>query len=226
VPVTDVAHIALNAYWHLEHYFQFAYQIYQQTEQITNQISQIDAQLRALAKLRDPNWRQIQPLLTELDFLMRSGSALGYPLPDVGGQYRQLYPGYSPWTDLGAPVRQSERALDTFRAGLAATSSQAQTFAPGEDLLASIRQQMTTTDGHQQALEQIATLAAFSAQELLLTRQALAVANNQAALAHGYWIDRQAQGDATLAWALVETSQAAARNTSPGWTFRPTWLLP
>jgi P-type conjugative transfer protein TrbJ len=219
VPVIDPAHIALNAAWHYLHYLQFALQIYQQVEQIENQV-------RALAKLRDPNWREIQSLLTELDFLMRSGSSLGYPLPDVGGQYRQLYPGWAPWTDAGVPQRQAERALDTLRAGLAATSQQAQSFAPGEDLLGRIRQQMSSTDGHQQALEQLATLAAFSAQEQLLTRQALAVSNNQMAVAQGYWLNRQAQGEANFTIAMAETALAAERNTSRGWSFRPAWEVP
>jgi P-type conjugative transfer protein TrbJ len=226
IPVTDYAHIALNSYWHYIHYVQFAFQIYQHVQQIANQVRQIDNQIRALAKLRDPNWREIQSLLYQLDALMRSGRALGYALPDVGGQFRQTYPGWTPWTDPTAPQLQSERALDTLRAGLAATSRQSQSFAPGEDLLFRVRQQMTRTDGHQQALEQLATLSAFSAQEQLLTRQSLAVANNQAAVAHGYWLNRQAQGDASWSLLMTETSLGAFQNTSPGWTFHPSWLLP
>jgi sulfur carrier protein ThiS len=109
------------------------------------------------------------------------------------------------------------------RAGLAATNQQSQSFGPGEDLLARIRQQMTTTDGHQQALEQLTTLAGFSAQEQLLTRQSLAVANNQTAVAQGYWLNRQAQADASFAVVMTETSLAANQSTSPGWTFKPAW---
>ena len=226
IPVTDAAHIAVNAYWHYAHYVQFAFQIYQHAQQIANQVRQIEAQLRALAKLRDPNWRQLQTLLYQLDSLMRSGRALGYPLADAGAQFRQLYPGWAPWTDPAAPQVQAERALDTLRAGLAATSQQSQSFAPGEDLLARVRDQMTRTDGHQQALEQLATLSAFNAQEQLLTRQSLAVANNQAAVAQGYWLNRAAQGDASFSLLMTETSLAAAQNTSPGWTFHPSWLFP
>jgi P-type conjugative transfer protein TrbJ len=226
IPVTDAAHIAVNTYWHYVHYVQFAFQIYQHFQQIANQVRQIDAQLRALAKLRDPNWREIQTLLSELDSLMRSGRALGYPMADIGGQFRQVYPGWSPWFDPGAPQVQAERALDTMRAGLATTSQQAQSFAPGEDLLARVRDQMTRTDGHQQALEQLTTLSAFSAQEQLLTRQSLAVANNQAAVAQGYWLNRQAQGDASFSALMTETSLGIYQNTSPGWTFTPSWMLP
>jgi len=225
-PVIDAAHIAVNTYWHYLHYVQFAFQIYQHAQQIANQVRQIDNQLRALAKLRDPNWREIQTLLSELDALMRSGRALGYPLADAGGQFRQLYPGWTPWTDPTAPQLQAERTLDTMRAGLAATSQQSQSFAPGETLLARVRDQMSRTDGHQQALEQLTTLSAFSAQEQLLTRQSLAVANNQAAVAQGYWLNRQAQGDASFSALMQETSLGVYQNTSPGWTFHPSWLFP
>ena len=222
-PVTDAIHIALNAYWHYVHYLQFALQIYQAYQELANQARFIDNQLRALAKLPNPNWRQIQTLLADLDAVMRSGRALGYALPDSGAQFRQVYPGWTPWSDPDAPQLQAERALDTMRAGLAATTQQSQTLAPGEDLLARIRQQMAQTDGHQQALEHLATLAAFSAQEQLLLRQSLAVANNQAAVAHGYWLNRQAQGDASFVLLMTETSLANHQDTSPGWTFRPGW---
>jgi P-type conjugative transfer protein TrbJ len=226
IPVTDYAHIAVNQYWHYAHYVQFAFQIYQHVTQIANQIRQIDNQVRALRKLRDPNWRQIQSLLADLDFLVRSGRAIGYSFPDAGGQLRQVYPGWTPWTDPTAAPVQSERALDTMRAGLAAISRQSQSLAPGEQTLAAIRQQMAATDGHQQALEQLATLSSFSAQEQLLTRQSLAVNANLQAVANAYWIDREAQSRAALDLVTAETALAAYRSTSPGFTFVPPPTLP
>jgi hypothetical protein len=53
---------------------------------------------------------------------------------------------------------------------------------------------MEGTAGHQQALEQLATLAGFQAQEQQLTRQSLAVAANVEAVANGYWLNREAWG--------------------------------
>jgi P-type conjugative transfer protein TrbJ len=227
VVVVDPVEIADTTYWDYQHFVQFAYQIYQQGEQIANQIRQIDAQLRSLAKLPDPNWRSIQALLAQLDQLMRTGRALSYALADPGGQFRLLFPGWSPpWTNPTVVQAQATRALDTQRAGLVTIAQQAQSLAPGEDLLARIRQQMATTDGHQQALEQLTTLAAFSAQEQLLSRQSLAVANNLAAVAHAYWINRQAQADASLSLVMTTTSQAAFTSNSPGWTFTTSLLLP
>jgi P-type conjugative transfer protein TrbJ len=214
VPVTDVAHIALNSYWHYVHWLQFGLQIYQQ-------VQQIEAQLRALRKLGNPQWREIGPLLTDLDFLVRSGQSIGYSYPDAGGQLRQVYPGWTPPQDPLFPEMQAERALDTQRAGLAAIARQAQSLGPGEETLAAIRQQMASTDGHQQALEQLATLGSFSAQEALLTRQSAAVSANLLAVSQAYWIDREAQSRATFRVMAAETALAAHQSTSPGWTFVP-----
>jgi P-type conjugative transfer protein TrbJ len=226
IPVTDAAHIAVNASWHYTHYVQLAWQIYQQYQQLVGQAQQIRAQLLALRKLDVPAWRQIAGELADLDALARSGRALGYALPDAGWQFRATFPGWQSWTDPGALPQQTERALDTMRAGLAAASRQGRELAAGEQLLAGIRGQMATTHGHQEALEQLATLAAFSAQEQLLARQALATQANLQAVASGYWLNREAQARATFAVLATESARAAEVNGSPGWTFAPAgWWL-
>jgi len=58
---------------------------------------------------------------------------------------------------------QSERAAGHHARRADAINRQAQSFSPGEQTPGAIRQQMATTDGHQQALEQLATLSSFSA---------------------------------------------------------------
>jgi P-type conjugative transfer protein TrbJ len=221
IPVTDVAHIALNASWHYVHYLQFALQIYQQVEQLSGQTTQIAYQLQALRKLDSPLWRQIAGELADLDALDRSGSAIGYASPDAGGQFRQTFPGWQSWSDPDAPARQAERTLDTLRAGLATAARQGQELAAGEQQLALLRAQMGGTRGTQEALEQLTTLAVFAAQEQLLGRQALAVQIDLQAVANGYWLNREAQSRATFTLLAVESSHAAATNTSPGWSFTP-----
>ncbi len=223
IPVTDVAHIALNAHWHYVHYLQFALQIYQQVEQLANQAQQIRYQLQALRKLDAPAWRQVASELGDLAALARSGQSLGYSLPDPGGEFTATYPGWQSWTATFGTTypQQTDRALDTLRAGLAAAARQGQELAAGEQLLAAIRAQMAGTQGHQQALELLTTLAGFSAQEQLLTRQALAVQTNLQAVAGGYWINREAQARATFGAMTADAARAAAINASPGWTFTP-----
>jgi P-type conjugative transfer protein TrbJ len=223
IPVIDPAHIALNSYWHYVHYLQFGLQIYQQVQQIANQVEQIKYQLVALSKLQNPNWRQIGTLLQELQGIVNSGKSIGYALADAGGQFRAAFPGWQAWPDSTAYPAQTTRALDTMRASLAAVSWQSQSLAPGEETLAAIREQMETTAGHQQALEMLATLAGFQAQEALLSRQSLAVVANEQAVANGYWIDREAQAEATLEGVLQESALAGAENRSPGWGFVPGW---
>jgi P-type conjugative transfer protein TrbJ len=223
IPVTDYAHIAVNSYWHYAHYVQFALQLVRQLEQLTALYRQIENQLQALRKLADPNWREVAALLADLDAVMRSGRALGYTLSGIEGEFRQTFPGWQIWSDPAAYQAQTERALDTMRAGLAAANRQAQTLAEGDQTLAAIRAQMAATQGHQQALEQLATLASFTAQEQLLARQSLAVANNLQAVGWAWQLNREAQGQATLAGVMNASSFAAYQDTSPGWTFVPAW---
>jgi P-type conjugative transfer protein TrbJ len=223
IPVTDAAHIALNAHWHYVHYLQFAWQIYQQAEQIAAQAEQIRYQLLALRKLNAPVWRQVAAELGDLASLVRSGRSLGYSLADPGAEFASTYPGWQSWTDTWTTTypQQTERALDTMRAGLAAAARQGQELAQGEQLLAEIRAQMAGTQGHQQALEQLTTLAGFSAQEQLLTRQALATQANLQAVADGYWLNKEAQSHATFAALAGAAARAAAADSSPGWSFTP-----
>jgi P-type conjugative transfer protein TrbJ len=222
-PVTDVAHIAVNSYWHYAHYVQFAYQIYQQYLQLANQYAQIRYQLQALRKLADPNWRNLAGLLAELEAVVRSGRALGYTLANAEAEFRVTFPGWRTWSGPEAYQLQTERALDTMRAGLGAVARQGQSLAAGEETLAAIRGQMAGNVGHQQALEQLATLAGFQAQEGLLARQSLAVSANLQAVANAYWLNREAQSQATFALVTTETALAGERNGSPGWTFLPKW---
>jgi P-type conjugative transfer protein TrbJ len=223
IPVTDAAHIALNAYWHYVHYLQFALTIYQQVEQLNALGRQIDNQVVALRKLGDPQWREIASQLSDLQNLMQSGSSLGYPLPGIGDRFRTTFPGWTTWWGAGADQDQTVRALTTMRAGLTAVARQGASLEDGETTLASIRAQMQATAGHQQALEQLTTLATFSAQEQLLTRQALATGNNLQAVSNGYWLDREAQGRATQAALWTASSGAAFTDHATGWTFVPSW---
>jgi P-type conjugative transfer protein TrbJ len=223
IPVTDVAHITANVYWHALHYAQLALQIYQQYQQLVSAYEQVRNQLLALRKLANPNWRTVAGLLAELDLLVRSGRALGYTLADAGAQFATTFPGWHRWSDPTVYPQQTERALDTMRAGLATIARQAGNLREGEQTLGAIRAQMAATQGHQQALEQLATLASFQAQEALLTRQSLAVAGNLQAVANGYWLNREAQSRATFAALATESALAAGRNGSPSWSFLPAW---
>ncbi|MDP9121975.1 MAG: hypothetical protein M3O15_11535 [Acidobacteriota bacterium] len=222
-PVTDLAHISLNAYWHYFHYLQFALQIYRQFQQLEAQYLEIQNQLQALRKLDHPNWREVASLLSDLDSLIRSGQSLGYTLAGLEGEFRTTFPGWVPWSDSNAYSHQTARALDTMRASLLTIARQSQSLAPGEQTLAAIRGQMGSTVGHEQQLELLTTLSGFDAQEQLLTRQSLAVMANLEAVSSAYWINREAQSQATFTDLVTRSAQSAYLDTSPGWTFTPSW---
>ncbi len=215
IPVTDVAHIAQS----IAHYFARAYEIYQKGVQIKNQIDSIKRQIQALKKLENPNWREVASLLYVLDRLMEQGQALAYSLADIDAQFRTTFPG---WAEYANPVaerrRQVERALDTMRAGLGSVNRSSRLIVD-QYTLGDIKKTMAGVKGHQEALELLATIGTFAAEEQILTRQALAVQNNLDAVYYAYRLNQEAQGAAT-AQATIQKSLAASRAVrSPGFRF-------
>lgn len=166
-------------------------------EQASNQRLQIEYQLQALAKLDDPNWGDIRPLLQRLDELMREGQALGYSLANLDRQFRETFPGWqaSP-TNLELPEAQrvqAERTLGTMRAALNALNEQARRVASGQARLAAIKEQTSGIRGTQEALELQATLDAFVADEIGLLRQTVTTQANIQAIYNAYVINQEAE---------------------------------
>jgi P-type conjugative transfer protein TrbJ len=223
VPVTDYAHIVLNHYWHIAHYVQFAEQIYQQYLQIVNQYDQIKYQLQALKKLENPNWRDVSGLLFTCDWLMKQATALAYSLDGLNDQYLQTFPGWTQWTSWPDQARlQATRSIDTMRTGLTVVQEQFRHDIADQIHLMGIEARVNDIHGTQEALETSAVLQSWSAQELSLVKQQLAVANNLHAVYYGWTINREAQAEANYRALLstVTTSAAPPRQT---WTGDPTW---
>src|SRR6185295_1159700 len=220
VPVTDIPHTIET----IAHYIARAYEIYQKGVQIANQIRQIERQIEALKKLDNPNWREVASLLYVLDSLMRQGQALAYSLSDIDTQFSTTFPGWTPHLDWKAEHRrQIERTLDTMRAGLDSVSRSSRLIAD-QFTLGDIKKSMTRIKGHQEALEMLATIGTFGAEEQILTRQALAVQNNLSAVYYGYRLNEEAQAAATQLDMLERGAEAARRTRSNGFTFRPSSL--
>lgn len=221
VLVEDAIHTAHT----IAHYIARAYEIFQKAEQIRRQVEQIQYQLQALKKLQNPNWREVATLLWNLDNLMRQGQALAYSLEDIDAQFRATFPGWTPWVNWKDDNRrQVERTLDTMRAGLN-TVNRASRLIADQFTLGDIKKQMATVQGHQEALEMLATLQAFTAEEQILTRQALATQNNMVSVYYGYRLNAEAQAHATHLAILERTARRAQSSPSPGFTFRPGWSL-
>jgi len=224
IPVTDYAHIAVNQYWHYVHYVQFALQIVQHYQALANQLRQIVNQLTALKKLANPNWREVYDLLANLDWIMRQGQALAYSTKDVDAQFQRLFPG---WTEVqNWPVQrqaQAVRTLDTMRTALDTAGEQFRHDIADQLFLERIKSQMDGVHGHQEALELQSTLLMYTAQELGVIKQSLAAANNLQAVYYGHRINREAQGEATLAAGLARTLAANRQEAAPAYTALPSW---
>jgi P-type conjugative transfer protein TrbJ len=224
IPVTDYAHIAVNQYWHYLHYLQFAEQIYQQYQALTNQYRQIVNQLTALRKLANPNWREVYDLLANLDWIMRQGQALAYSYKNVDAQFQQVFPGFAEIQDWPVARQvQAVRTLDTMRTALDTVSEQFRHDIADQLLLERIKGGMEGIHGHQEALEMQATILLYTAQELGVMKQSLATANNMQAVYYGHQVNREAQAEATLAAGLARTLATNSREAAPGYGALPGW---
>ena len=224
IPVTDYAHILVNQYWHYVHYVQFALQIYQHYQALANQVRQIVNQLTALKKLANPNWREVYDLLANLDWIMRQGQALAYSYKNIDAQFQQVFPG---WAEVqNWPVQrqaQAVRTLDTMRTALDTTSEQFRHDIADQLFLERIKGQMDGIHGHQEALELQGTILMYTAQELGVIKQSLATANNMQAVYYGHEINREAQGEATLAAGISRTLSRNSQEVVTGFTAIPDW---
>lgn len=207
------------------HYIARAYEIYQKAQQIRRQIESIQHQVVALKKLANPNWREVASLLGVLDDLMRQGQSLAYSLSDIEAQFQVTFPG---WTKYGNATeerkRQAIRTLDTMRKALA-TVGRSSRLIVDQYTLGDIKKTMATIKGHQEALELLATIGAFNAEEQIMVRQALSVQNNMAAVYYGYRLNQEAQDEASQIESLERTLAAARRIRSTGFTFQPGWSI-
>jgi P-type conjugative transfer protein TrbJ len=224
IPVTDYAHIAVNQYWHYVHYVQFALQIVQHYQALANQVRQIGNQLQALKKLSNPSWREVYDLLANLDWIMRQGQALAYSYKDVDAQFQRLFPG---WTEVqNWPAQrqaQAARTLDTMRTALDTAGEQFRHDIADQLFLERIKSQMAGVHGHQEALELQSTILMYTAQELGVIKQSLAAANNIQAVYYGHQINREAQGEATLAAGITRTLTTNGQAATPGYSAMPSW---
>lgn len=205
---------------------QNARQVAQAATQINNQRLQIEYQLRALAKLSRPNWRDINDLMSQLDLVMQEGESLAYSASDLDEQFRRTFPGYelpAGWVASDAQRTQATRALATLHASLSATRRQMQDIRPGIVRLQQIKAQMGGIQGTQQAVELQNTLQAYTAEELVMLRQAVAVQTNAIAVAQAQQVQREMEEQAVLGQVLDNTL-SRPRTHSPGFDGR--WRRP
>jgi P-type conjugative transfer protein TrbJ len=197
-------------------------QVAQAVQQINNQRLQIQYQIQALAKLGRPSWRNIDGLMYQIDVLMQAGEAIAYSASNLDEQFRRTFPGYSlptGWLASDAQRTEATRALATLHASLSATRRQMQDVRPGILRLQQIKAQMAGTKGTQEALELQSTLQAYTAEELVMLRQAVAVQTNAVAVSQARQVQREMEEQAVLDQVLANTL-SRPRTYSPGFDGR------
>jgi len=165
--------------------------------QVQLETSQLANQVTALKKLGSPTYRNLTGLWTGVEGTMAGANGVGYGAAGASGTLAATYPGVVPNAQY-VPERAAQvaRALATATAVLQTAQDQAVTYAPGQAQLDAMHAQTTAIQGHEQALELGATVGVFSAQELMLTRQAIETANNLQAVAIAERINADAQAEA------------------------------
>ena len=181
-------------------------------EQIKMQQQQLEAQLNAMLKLRNPNWRDIQLVLARIETIMREGEALAYNLRTIDAEFQRTFPGTEVYRDY--PVEettQAARTLATLRGALNASRESDAAVPAGLARLEAMKRQMGEVKGHEQALELNGTIGMYSAEELTLLRQALAAQTNVQAIYFANRVNAESQAEATVRANLAAMSAPGPR---------------
>jgi P-type conjugative transfer protein TrbJ len=223
VPVTDSAHIAANVYHQILHYIARALEIYQKYQMIYNQYQQLAYQVQALAKLENPSFRDIARLLLEIDQILGDAESLAYSLGNINALFKETFPGWEEPKDWNASsFAQVRRTLSTLRVSLETVNSQYRHVEEHKQKLDAMKAQVTSVSGHEQALELQNTIGTFTAEELLLLRQAIATSNNMQSVYFASVVNERAQSQATLQSVAARTAFTYVQ-PPPGYSFRPHW---
>ena len=219
--VIDIAHITANVYYQYIHYAARLLEIKQKYDMIFNQARQIQYQLQALKKLENPHWRDVGNLLVYLNDLMREGEVLAYSLDNIVELFRETFPGWQESRDWPTQYRaQMVRTLNTMERALRTANQQSRGFSPKD--LGVIKAQLAESRGTEQTLEILATIEAYTAEELLLVRQSLAASNNIASVYYASEVNARAQAAVTFNAASQRLSIASGPPPER-FTFQPDW---
>src|SRR5258708_21519180 len=142
-------------------------------QQMALQKQQLQQQLTAMRKLANPPWRDIRQTVAQLDGLMADGRALSYRLRNLDQQFQATFPVNRTFHDWPSERRtQAARTVATMGAVLAGARAQAQVFPDGLDRLTHMKGRRPAVQGHEAALELQNTATVFTAEVLMLLRQA------------------------------------------------------
>ena len=184
-------------------------------EQIAMQKQQLQQQLVAMRKLPNPPWRDIRQTVARLDGLMADGRALAYRLQNLEQQFQATFPVGRAFRDWPSERRaQAERTVATMGTVLAGARAQAQVFNDGLGRITDMKARVAAVQGQEAALELQNTATVFTAEELMLLRQALMAQSSMQAVYYANRVNAEAQEAATIDDRLTALS-APARRSQP-----------
>ena len=182
-------------------------------QQMALQKQQLQQQLAAMRKLPNPPWRDIRQTVAQLDGLMADGRALSYRLRNLDQQFQATFPVNRTFHNWPSERRtQAARTVATMGAVLAGARAQAQVFHDGLDRLTQMKGRVATVQGHEAALELQNTATVFTAEELMLLRQALMAQSSMEAVYYTNRVNTEAQQAATIDERLTGLSVPARRS--------------
>lgn len=168
-------------------------------EQMNMQRQQLQQQVAAMRKLRNPNWRQIDAALTQMDALLQQGQALAYSLRAIDAEFQRTFPGAQVFRNYPVEERtQAQRTLATMRGALNAANRAGQEYRANVARLEGMKRQLGSIQGHEEALELNGTIDMYSAEELTLLRQAVSTLTNIQAVYYANEVNAEAQAQATF----------------------------
>jgi len=198
VGVTQPAHAQFTVY-DPANYAENVLHYLNQLTQIKDQLDQIRYQLQALAKLPTTAWRDVTAPIGAATQVMSAAQSLGYAARNAPQTFAQQF----------APARiiqrwpaeeaaQAQSTVSVMQAAVAATADQAAAVSPGLSVIERMKALNGTVEGHEQALELQNTAAVYSAEELMLLRQATMTQTNIQAVYYANQLDAEAQRDASI----------------------------
>jgi type IV secretion system protein TrbJ len=179
-------------------YVENALQYTHQLIQIKYQLQQLQYQLQALSKLAGAPWRDVNAPLADIASVMGGPKSLGYAAPSVTTTFQTLFPASRPVQNWPTEqVTRAQTSVDLLQAALEATAQQQSAIAPGEQTIERMKQLNGAVQGHEQALELQNTAAVYSAEELMLLREAAMAQTNIQAVYYANQMNAESQRDVT-----------------------------
>lgn len=227
-PVADYVHTLQTLF----HYIARGVEIGQKYVQIYNQYRQLyyDAQDLAhdtqnLAKL-DNYWaRNVVGTMARMEATLDDYALPSHANPRVGYAHQQTYPGWEPpqnwWLEEELAATTT---LDVLRRTLEAKYAAHRTAVDHIRTLLELKQQVKEVEGHEEALEVIAGITAFTAEVETLAQVAADTSADADTAYYSYIVNREARGARAFQVALDSSElELDLPPAGQGWAAVPRW---